>query len=319
VYSYAAYGLNVRSALALPELSVGDGAPDVVVRLGEIDHASFDVDAEGDDCRAVPAVACRHLAGVGTFLVRHGREIVVDPTPGVDPRVLRLAIVGPALALVLHQRGRLILHASAVECAGMAVAFAGGSGWGKSTLAAALHARGYAIVADDLTAIDVESAPPTVAPAFPQLKLWPEAVESLGEIPETMPQLHPAFDKRARRVVQGFADRALPLQRIYLLTEGADLRAEPLQPSEALIGLMPHWYGFRFGRSLLEVDGAAAAHLRRYATLAGRVAVHRLVRPRQLRDLQELASFVESSLTSVRADDLHAAPAAAFATTLEER
>src|SRR2546421_132869 len=78
--------------------------------------------------------ACRYLGGVGAFLVRGGREIVVDPAPGVEARVLRLSILGPAFGLLLHQRGRFVLHASAVASGGGVLAFAGGSGWGKSTL-----------------------------------------------------------------------------------------------------------------------------------------------------------------------------------------
>jgi hypothetical protein len=296
MYSYVAYGLGIRSALALPELAIGDSAPDVVLRLGRIDRVPAELDAEGNGLWVAAGQACRFLANVATCLVRGGREIIVDRVPGVDERLLRLSILGPAFALLLHQRGQFVLHASAVESGGVGVAFTGGSGWGKSTLAAALHARGCALVADDLTAIAVGSEDPTVSPAFPQIKLWPEAVVSLGEAPETMPQLHPDFNKRARRAMRGFSHRPLPLRRIYLLAEGQGPRIEPLQPHEAMIGLMPHWYGFRFGDRLLRAEGAAVSHFQQCAALASTVSVRRLIRPRQLWMLRDLASFVEDDL-----------------------
>jgi hypothetical protein len=301
VYSYIAYGLGIKSELTLPELDTGEAAADILLRLGKIDCKPLAIDSQGDGFWATKDEACRSLANVGTCLVRHGREIIVEPMPGVDERVLRLSILGPAFALLLHQRERFVLHASAVESAGEAIAFMGGSGWGKSTLAATLHARGCALVADDLTAIAVTPECSTVFPGFPQLKLWPEAVASLGEAPEALPQLHPEFDKRARRATQGFSHRLLPLRCIYLLQEGPRLAIEPLPPHEGLIALMPHWYGFRFGDRLLRVGAAAASHFRQCATLANNVNVRRLVRPRQLRGLSDVAQFVEDDIAREQA------------------
>src|SRR5205085_11497996 len=98
------------------------------------------------------------FADAGAFLMRAGREIVVDPAEGVSGDVLRLYLLGPVLALALHQRGWLMLHASAVAMGQQAVAFLGGSGWGKSTMAGVLHQRGHALVADDFVAVPAEGA-----------------------------------------------------------------------------------------------------------------------------------------------------------------
>ena len=71
--------------------------------------------------------------------MRGGQEVIVEPSPDADERAVRLCLLGPIVALIPHQRGRLILHASAVAVGGDAIAFLGGQGWGKSTIAAALH------------------------------------------------------------------------------------------------------------------------------------------------------------------------------------
>ena len=300
MYSYAAYGFTLRSELALPELDVGASAPDVVLRLGTVGRRPLELDAQGDGVWATTGEACRSVKNVGTCLVRWGREIVVDPAPGVDERVLRLSILGPAFALLLHQRGCFVLHASAVQCGDGAIAFTGGSGWGKSTLAGAFHARGSALLADDLTALRIGTGCSTVLPGFPQLKLWPEAAASLGRVPAALSQLHPEFDKRACGARQGFSHRPLPLRRIYLLAEGPDLVIAPLRPQEALIALMPHWYGFRFGDRLLQVGDAAVRHFRQCAALANSVSVHRLTRPRQLGALGDVVDLVEEELAQER-------------------
>jgi serine kinase of HPr protein (carbohydrate metabolism regulator) len=67
--------------------------------------------------------------------------------------------------VLLQQRGRLVLHASAVTVDLGVVAFMGGPGWGKSTMAAAMYARGHSIVADDVTAVRADKAHPVVHPS----------------------------------------------------------------------------------------------------------------------------------------------------------
>jgi hypothetical protein len=178
---------------------------------------------------------------------------------------------------------------------GGAVAFLGGRGWGKSTLAAALHAQGHSLLADDVTALTVGIGCPTVSPGFPQLKLWPDVVVSLGEALETLPRLHPLFEKRARRVTWEFSQMDFPLRCIYVLAPGPVPAIEPLRPQEALIELVRHWYGARFGIELLRPSGLSSFFLR-CGNLAKRVPVYRLTRPSSLSTLRDVARLVEEHL-----------------------
>lgn len=193
MFTYIAYGLGIHSAVELPELVPGPAPPDVVVRVGAIPDSSRGQAANGSVLRATPDEVCLHWEEAGTILVRQGREITLDPRPGTDSDVLRLYLLGPALALLLHQRGLLVLHASAVALDGGAAAFLGYAGRGKSTTAATLHARGYPVLADDVVAVDLSTPEaPGALPGFPQLKLWPDAVTALGGSPEGLPRVHPA-------------------------------------------------------------------------------------------------------------------------------
>src|SRR6185437_8241442 len=83
--------------------------------------------------------------------------------------------MGPVQAILWHQRGLLPLHASAISVNGKAVALAGPSGVGKSTLAAALVGN-HAVLADDICIID-PSDRPTMLPSTPRLRLWREALD----------------------------------------------------------------------------------------------------------------------------------------------
>jgi hypothetical protein len=290
LFSHFAYGLNIYSALLLPELAPGKGAADVHIRLGNV--ARSPSEAAAGCFRAPTGEMIFFWEGVGTFLVRGGCEIVVDPAPEVDERVLRPFILGAVLAMLLHQRGRLVLHASAVAVDGAAVAFLGASGWGKSTMAAALHARGHRVVADDMVAVQEGAGCPAVFPGFPQLKLWPEAAISLGDDVKRLPRLHPLLDKRIRRVTDGFSQNPLPLRQIYVLAEGKTQEVEPLRLQEALIELVRHSYLINLLRPL----GEASSHFLQCASLAKNVSIYRLKRPHSLRGLSDLARMVEEDL-----------------------
>ena len=71
-------------------------------------------------------------------------------------------------AALLQQRGVMTLHASAIETQAGAVLFAGPSGIGKSSLAAALVERGNTMLADDVTGVVLDAAGrPVALSAFP--------------------------------------------------------------------------------------------------------------------------------------------------------
>jgi hypothetical protein len=289
VFTYVAYGLGIHSALELPELAPGPAPPDVVVRLGHLPGAPSDPPVGGVLLRTSADETCLYWPDVGTILLRHGREIILDPRPEATPDLLRLYLLGPVLGLLLHQRGLLVLHASAVTLDSGVVAFLGHSGGGKSTTAATLHARGCAVVADDVVAVDLgASGGPAALAGFPQLKLWPDALTALGERPEDLPRLHAGEEKRAR-VADTVTTTARPLRRLYVLTDAEALDLQPLGGHAAVFELLQHSYV----APALERLGSSS-FLAQCARLAAAVPVRRLRRPRCLARLGELAALVEA-------------------------
>ena len=78
----------------------------------------------------------------------------IDYIPGADWRsALPTSFYSTVAALTVAWLGALPVHACAVEIDGRAFVIAGRAGAGKSTLAAALIAKGASLVADDLTVI----------------------------------------------------------------------------------------------------------------------------------------------------------------------
>ena len=109
----------------------------------------------------------------------------------VDDPTLTHLILDHVIPTALSRFGHVVLHAAVVgepdgsarDSRGGAIAIAGQSGWGKSTVGSALAGRGYDHVADDCAAITLPPANgvaprrPVVAPAYPGARLHPHSVE----------------------------------------------------------------------------------------------------------------------------------------------
>ena len=205
------------------------------------------------------------------------RAPAVDPRPGAGPAAPSARAARPA-----RQRRRAWLRG---PCRARQERL------GKSTIAAALHAKGYDLVADDVAAIEMDRHGPRVLAGFPQVKLWPEAATLLGDRPETLPLLHPSFDKRGWRAARGFSMEPRRLEQVYVIAPGPTPAIEPLGPREACFELMAHWYGHRFGGGWLDQAGAGR-HLAQCTALAGHVSTGRLRRAGGSKSLLDLADLV---------------------------
>jgi hypothetical protein len=291
--SFIAYGITIESDVLVSNLPLGEKEPEVVVRFAQLDKPVCEIDA----ARRLDVKLGEfrvYWRGVGTYYIRQGREILIAPDPGVEEAVIKLFLLGPALAYLLHQRGRLVLHASVVRINGIAVGFLGEKGWGKSTTAAALNARGHALVADDLLVIELgPDGIPMVHPGPPNFKLWPEAAAAtFGDDPSALARLHSRVEKRTRSASTAFLDEPLPLGHVYVLDRGAMLESVPMKPVEALLALVRHSYFSGLMKSL----GALDENFRQCVQLTRQISCRFLKRPSDLHGLRDIASLVEEEM-----------------------
>ena len=292
VHTYSAYGLGIRSGVALPATARSGETPDAEVRRAPLKEITAALKSDRLQMRVNPAETQLLLPDIGTFVVRFGREILVDADRQADDSLLQLAIMGPAFAALLQQRGCLVLHASAVAVGGAAVGFLGARGAGKSTMAAAMHDRGYAVLADDMLAVRLQDSVPLVAPGFPQLKLWPDVLVALGRDPDVLPAVRASYSKRAQPIPDRFAgNQDLPLACLYVLCRQAELGIVPLGQPAAFIEIVSHSYGVEWLH-----DVSSAKQFRRRAELVQSVPVRRLQRPADLDMVGDLIDLVEENL-----------------------
>lgn len=223
VFFYTVSGLSVASSLVLPGLIAAPElpgvTPDVVIREGDVPAALDDAESLGPTWQVAQGRFLLEVPGLIRMLLTEGREIVFATADGIASEEAAVFVSGTGFGILLHQRERIVLHASAVRVRDSAVLFCGPSGAGKSTLAAALSDVGYDLVTDDFCGISMDaSGLPWVQPDGRQLKLWQNSIDKLDMAERRAAPVRKVLEKfyvepRAASIV------ALPLAAIYVLRE----------------------------------------------------------------------------------------------------
>ena len=237
---YGLHGLRVRSTLALAGFPLPGEDCDVEVRWGP----SRPVTTEPPPGQLVLAggpVGYRYvgaddgagltlrLPGVSDFVIHRDLRVVeCRPDPGADPRLLAVLVGGLVVSVLLNLAGHCVLHASAVELEGRAMAFAGARGAGKSTLAALLCGAGAGLVTDDVLRVDMEPGPVCVGGA-PQLRLRSGADWALLQFAAPPPS-QPTVDFRQAITPPPTRAACVPLAVIALPCVRRDAAAVELRP-----------------------------------------------------------------------------------------
>jgi hypothetical protein len=132
---------------------------------------------------------------------RSGQRLTVAREPGTTADDVGAFLLGPVMGLVLRLRGLACLHASAVAIKDQAIALMAPPGYGKSTLAAAFAAGGSPVLTDDILLLTEQGDRFTVWPSYPQIRLLPEAVETVFGRRGAAPRLLPSHPNGVKRIL----------------------------------------------------------------------------------------------------------------------
>lgn len=300
IKNYRIFGLNIASSIPLPAPEVTISAlfdtPDVRIEYGEVANAlpspQTVIELQALSAWIRPGECLLHISGVAKYYTSGGSRIVVQPEPGAETERILIFLMGSVMGVLLHQRNLLVLHASAVMIDGSSVAFTGPSGIGKSTLAAGFYHRGYSVLSDDLCAISVEDAVPSVIPGFPRLKLWEEALKKLACDPRNLESV--CWDQDLDKYYLPFDRQPLspvPLKSIFVLEVGDVKTIEVIQLKgmKKIDALIMNTYRY------VAVDGLdlKQEHFKQCTCVSQNVDVNRIIRPRDGFFLDELMDALE--------------------------
>ena len=221
--------------------------------------------------------------GTSVWIATDGANIWCTRSPDSTIEDLATYLTGPILGFVLRRRGHVSLHASAVQVGNGAMILVGPHGAGKSTIAAALAARGCALITDDVLHVRKTAAGWLAEPFASGLKLWPDASALVLGPAVSLPRLTLTWDKRSLGLNQ-FGVTAAPkpvmVQSVLFLEWSDSDQVEPsletIGAAETVVRLATHGSAAH----LLD-DRQRAQEFHTYAGLAKSVRVRRAVLSRR--------------------------------------
>jgi len=225
--------------------------------------------------------------------VRDGASVEITIASGAAPGDIQWFLDSLVATIVMLQRGDLPLHATTLfpPSGRGAIAFAGPSGIGKSTLAAALMQRGWTLLADDLTRVTNEHGIPVASPGSQHLKLWRDVCAERGIDTVGLERVTGSRDKFV--VPSPKSGGASPL--VALIELAGDRATAPM--IEDLAGGAAFALVSRntYRVSLVALLGEARRHVAQVAGLVAYCRIGRLIGARRLPP-DDLASWIEQAM-----------------------
>ena len=302
-HRYSVYGLSILSEMEIPELAPSQREnADVRVSLGDVPESLSHPITRNDWLQISESECLLKIPGIGRFLIANGRSIHIDRRVdrsrqrgnGTRMTDLRVYLLGSAFGALLHQRGWLPLHVSAIQAGQSVWAFSGDSGAGKSTLAAFLNRRyGYSIVSDDVSVLCPNDRQPLLHPGPRKLKLWKSAIDQLNFQNERLIQDLQNTEKYQLYLEDRTSLKPSRMRGLIMLDrceKGESPTLEPLQGTCAFQAVASAIYRPMFGRCFR----AAPQLMQDVARLADSIDVYRFRRQWSLDDMaRELAPLLE--------------------------
>jgi hypothetical protein len=287
---YRAFGMDILSEieLGLPERIAGtghlSGGPTLAIARGEValpPKLPFSLGRMRWACG--PGFAALEAPWGARFRVDGASRVTVDAAAGADEEIVAAYILAFVILFVLHARGLLPLHGSAIRLGGSVAVLSGPSGSGKSTLAGFLCRAGGELLCDDLAALALG---PIVLPGIPILRLPPDSFRLL--ITGASGIEPPPGDGKYRLAMDSLAGPS-PLGALYVLRpEAADeVSIRPLTGMAKIGAIIPQVNSPSGLRTKAELFDLAVGML-------GEAKVYELRRRRGLDGLAELTERVRS-------------------------
>jgi len=291
-YWYRVYGLLVKSEIELTELITDEpSTPDVEIQYGNVPYKLPHFDDSGVLFQVTNNDFLFRMEDVGSFRVQNGTLLTIEPdlSPDFSPDLMKVFLMGSVFGALLHQKGVLVLHASAVSLGDRALVIAGRSSSGKSTLAASLSNKGYPLVTDDLSALHATDSGYFIHPGIPHIKLWKDVIEKM-QLEKDLKRIRPKIEKYRKPSRQSFSDKPLRVLQIIALesknSSGIEILNVKGSPKFEL--LHQNTYRYQFLRGLQKTQ----SHFQSVSDLSNRIELFKVRRPSSPLLIDELADLV---------------------------
>ncbi len=294
INTYTAFGLIFSSEIEIPEFLPAIGEAQVSITLGNVPANISGNLTEGFRFQISKNEFIIRFKPWASFYVCNGDKIIIEPEQDSDERDVRVFLISSVIAILLHQRGLLPLHASGIKVNNKAVLFSANSGIGKSTISLALNRKyGYPLIADDITVISEKEGRPIVHSSFPSAKLWQESVDLLGISNEGLQYIRKDVFKYRYDNRPDFFNGILDPLIVFVLenTDDEIVEINEVKGIEKFNVLRAHIFRLRMVNELY-----ASEHFKLISNLLNGAKCYKILRPKNGNSLDELCSVVQSAI-----------------------
>lgn len=297
-YNFHIFGLTFDSSIEIPGLNIEvNNNPDVFIRYGTVPDHLENVISSGVLFESSNEEFLLKVPNVGSYCVRNGNQIIVEPNPNATLDEVRLFLMGSVFGALLFQKGYTPLHGSSNLVNGKATIIIGSSAAGKSTLAAALAQSGYPLISDDLSAITIRKSKCVMERGIPFLKLWEDSKNKL--FPEfTFKRVRPQINKYS--IPSKYFHHSTPdfeVQNIVNLKvkNSPGIISNRIKGAHKLAILREHIFRGQYIKGSNDLD----RHFKLLATLANQSKVYIVERPSLPLDI---VSLIDTVINEIKSD-----------------
>lgn len=217
-YNYLIGGLTLATDIYYPELIESNAEPQVTLAYGSV---SEHLQTDKTDFPFVEANATQYLLKlprIGRYLVENGNKITVELLEGVAQGDGEKQVLTSVFGALSYQRELIPMHGGVFLHNGKGILISGLSGHGKSTLLAALHQRGYTLISDDISNIQVINGKAMAFPCYPRLMLWKDTFKHLKLSMDNAYKLRSDMEKYFYPLDESSFRVPVELKAMYVLT-----------------------------------------------------------------------------------------------------
>ncbi len=291
MFKYHAFGLNILSEIELPGIFKAlDDKVDVKISKCKITLPQVDKEiyhfVDKDDVYL-------WWDGIGKVKISNGK-ITVDLIDDKEDHIIPF-LLGPVMALLLHQRGFLVLHGSAVKTNNGAIAFLGHRTFGKSTTAINLYKKGYPLITDDILAIKFdEKGLPIVYPGYHHIRLSNDSYNNVKDNTDILTPIRTIAGKAFCDASNGYSPEPLRLKVIYVLDKSDTIDISSLSSQKDLFDLLIHSVAHRVFK-----EKEQANNLLQIANLINNIPIHRLKIIHSYKYIPKVIETIEEDVDSL--------------------
>ena len=294
-YQYRAFGLNIRSDFEIAEMQpAAFDRPDVTIILAEAPGSIENPVREGVRFQLTDNEFLLNVDNVARYYVCDGNSVRIEKKNGSTFQEVRLFLLGVVFSALLHQKGMVPFHASALmDKKGRGFLVCGRSGVGKSTLTAYFLVKGFSMLSDDISVVKPAEGKIWVYPSFPFLKLWRDVMDQVGFTPENGTRLRDTLEKYGYRMEKLFRADPAPLERMFVLHvhNKEEYKTEQLKGVEKFNALKNQTFRFQFLS-----DRNRTVHFSELNKMAQAVQVYRIIRPQAPMEMERLVEVIQRLL-----------------------